>query len=74
MLTTPALWIANRNFSDKNIKTRYVFHDINAKITHRFSDRNKLSLSVYSARASVQVESAATVSGRIYVPEVRGTG
>ena len=50
LLTTPALWIANRNFSDKNIKTRYVFHDINAKITHRFSDRNKLSLSVYSAR------------------------
>ena len=26
---TTALWIANRNFSDKNIKTRYAFHDIN---------------------------------------------
>lgn len=50
LLTTPALWIANRNLPDKNIKTRYAFHDINAKITHRFSDRNKLSLSVYSAR------------------------
>ena len=65
LLTTPALWIANRNFSDKNIKTRYAFHDINAKITHRFSDRNKLSLSVYSARDLFKSRVLQSVSGGI---------
>lgn len=50
VLSTPALLIASRALPEDDIRARYVFHDINGKITHRFSDKDKLSLSVYSGR------------------------
>lgn len=50
VLSAPALRIANRFFPEEDINARYAFHDINAKITHRFSNESRLSCSVYSGR------------------------
>lgn len=50
VLSAPALRIANRFFPEEDINARYAFHDINAKITHRFSNESRLSFSVYSGR------------------------
>lgn len=47
-LSGPAFFFYRRSHPDHNINVRYAFHDINGKITHHFSDKNKLSLSVYS--------------------------
>lgn len=48
LLTAPAfMWINKSNPNDKK-KIRYAFHDINGKITHRISDKDKVSLSLYS--------------------------
>ncbi len=46
-ITAPALAIRNSSQEDK-INMRYAFHDINAKITHRFSDRSRADISLYS--------------------------
>ena len=48
LFTAPAFFLLNRSNPDDKKNVRYAFHDINGKITHRFSDNNKLSLSVYS--------------------------
>lgn len=50
LFTTPALLIASHASANDKIKARYAFHDINGKITHRFSARSKLSLAMYSGR------------------------
>lgn len=44
---------------------RYAFHDINGKITHRFSDRNKLSLSIYSGNDLLKVKARQIFEGSI---------
>lgn len=48
-LTVPALAIYNSRRSDKENTTiaRYAFTDINAKITHRFSDRSRVHAMFY---------------------------
>lgn len=48
LITSPVFFLLNRSNPDDKKKVRYAFHDINGKITHHFSDNNKLSLSVYS--------------------------
>ena len=50
LFITPALLIASHASANDKIKARYAFHDINGKITHRFSARSKLSLAMYSGR------------------------
>ncbi len=48
VLTIPALAIINATVNkEEKTKARYDFTDLNAKITHRFSDRSKAWLSVY---------------------------
>lgn len=47
LLTIPIFAIRNRNSKD-DIDIRYAFHDINAKITHIFSDRSRADISVFS--------------------------
>lgn len=48
LITAPAFLLQNRlNPNDKQ-NMRYAFHDINGKLTHRFSDRSRISLSLYS--------------------------
>lgn len=50
LLTAPAFAIFNRVQSNNDhLNARYAFHDINGKITHRFSDKSKLSLNAYSS-------------------------
>ena len=47
LFTVPALAIRNHSTSDKT-DMRYAFHDLNAKVTHRFSDRSRTDFSLYS--------------------------
>ena len=45
----PAFAIINhRNSEGDKTSFNYLFHDFNAKVTHNFSDHNKLSISMYS--------------------------
>lgn len=57
LVTVPAFWLINRRHPDDKQNGRFAFHDINAKITHRLSDRNRLSLSVYSGKDLLKINS-----------------
>lgn len=48
ILLTPSMAIYNLTRNDEISKFGYAFHDLNAKLTHKFSETNKLSLSIYS--------------------------
>lgn len=48
VFTAPAFAIINKKNENYKSSFRYAFHDVNAKINHRFSDRSRLYLSVYS--------------------------
>lgn len=48
LFTAPAFFLLNRSNTNDKKNARYAFHDINGKITHHFSEKNKLSLSMYS--------------------------
>lgn len=54
VITVPALAIRNSSKADK-INMRYAFHDINAKITHRFSERSRADISLYSGNDIMKV-------------------
>ena len=47
LFSAPAIAIMNSSSRDK-INTRYAFHDINAKITHIFSEKSRADISLYS--------------------------
>ena len=50
IVTVPVFaWINKKNYPDKNYGG-YTFTDLNAKITHKFSDRNVLSATFYMGR------------------------
>jgi hypothetical protein len=48
ILTRPAFAISNKKDKDEKLKLNYVFWDMNGKVSHRFSERSVLSLSLYS--------------------------
>lgn len=48
LITSVGCAIINSKSQDEHINYRYAFHDINAKLTHRFSERSRMFLSVYS--------------------------
>lgn len=50
IVTTPAMAIVNATREDKSYKTNlwYSFWDINGKVSHKFSEDNKLVFNVYS--------------------------
>jgi outer membrane receptor for ferrienterochelin and colicin len=54
VITVPALAIRNSSKKDK-LNMRYAFHDINAKITHRFSERSRADISLYSGNDVLKV-------------------
>ena len=59
VLTAPVLAIVNKK-NKKNgerINVRYAFHDLNARIDHRFSDRSRMYLSLYNGNDVLKVES-----------------
>ena len=47
VLSVPLLAIANSSDDEEKIRFRYAFMDLNAKVTHRFSDRASGFVSVY---------------------------
>ena len=46
----PIIAIANRNSSYEHMEADFAFHDINAKVTHVFSERSRMYVSLYSGR------------------------
>ncbi|WP_246368661.1 TonB-dependent receptor domain-containing protein [Phocaeicola faecicola] len=55
LLTAPACAIMNSRRTDKQ-NFRYAFHDINAKITHIFSDKSRADISLYSGNDLFKVD------------------
>ena len=53
-LTIPLLAVVNRNNKPDRYKTGYLFSDLNAKITHKFSETNRLSFNFYSGRDALK--------------------
>lgn len=47
VLTVPILALINSGSDDEKIRFQYAFMDLNAKVTHRLSDRTSASVSVY---------------------------
>lgn len=47
MLSIPMLAVANSSADDENIRFRYAFMDLNAKLTHRFTNKATGFVSVY---------------------------
>jgi hypothetical protein len=50
LITAPVLAITNSRKKDEKISFRYAFHDINAKLTHVFSERSRADISIYSGK------------------------
>jgi outer membrane cobalamin receptor len=46
LFSVPMLWLIN----DKEFTGGYYFYDINAKINHRFNERNRLYISLYTGK------------------------
>lgn len=72
VLTVPGFAIYNIFNKDDKVKFRYAFHDLNAKITHKFSDTNKLGVSVYSGydimgNSNETVEDSRSNSDRLHL-------
>lgn len=49
LLSTPIFALVNKGNDDK-VSLGYLFYDMNAKLSHIFSNRSRLSLSLYSGR------------------------
>lgn len=49
-LSAPLLIMANKSSSSNKISAGYYFYDGNLKINHRFSDKDRLFLSIYAGR------------------------
>lgn len=57
LFTAPAIGIYNLKHKDEPTNLRYAFHDVNAKLTHRFSDRSRVYLSFYSGSDVMKIRS-----------------
>ncbi len=66
VLTVPGFAIYNRLNKDDKTKFRYAFHDLNAKVTHKFSDTNKLGISIYSGYDVLRISSETKEDDRNY--------
>ena len=49
VLTVPATYIIS-DLEDVKLRLKYAFWDLNANLTHKFSDENKLTLRIYGGR------------------------
>ncbi len=47
LISTPLLALVNSVSDDEKVKLRYAFMDLNAKASHRFSERSKASVMLY---------------------------
>ncbi|PVX59412.1 carboxypeptidase-like regulatory domain-containing protein [Hallella colorans] len=65
----PAFAIANHGNKEGNKTSfNYLFHDLNAKVTHNFSDNSKLSISIYSGFDSYNIN-----NNSIWLPYIEET-
>lgn len=48
LITVPIFALRNHGNPNEKINVRYAFHDINAKITHLFSDRSRIDAGIFS--------------------------
>ena len=54
ILTEPALLIANL-VNDTDVKLKYAFWDMNGNLTHKFSDRSRMSVNLYGSRDAAKI-------------------
>lgn len=54
VLTEPVCFLI-RSLTESNFRAKYAFWDLNANVTHKFSDVNKLSLNVYGGRDAAKI-------------------
>jgi hypothetical protein len=50
LITAPIIAMVNAHQKEDKINFRYAFHDINAKLTHIFSERSRADISIYSGK------------------------
>lgn len=55
--STPVLHFRNKSHENDKLDGRYAFHDINAKLTHYFSDKSKAYISFYSGNDIMKIDS-----------------
>lgn len=55
LFTTAAVGVYNASQEDSHLSAKYAFHDINAKITHSFSNKSKLYAAFYSGNDGMRV-------------------
>lgn len=56
LLSKPISSIISHSKEFKKTTVNYIFHDVNAKVTHKFNDRSKLALSLYSGRDMLRLD------------------
>lgn len=68
IITRPAFAIYNKTKSaeDDELTLNYFFHDLNAKVTNIFSDRSRMSLSMYSGQDGLTTDSKSDYSDDSY--------
>lgn len=54
--SSPVFYFRNKSRGDNKLTGRYAFHDINAKITHSFSDKSKASISLYTGNDILKID------------------
>lgn len=59
IITRPAFAIYNKTkpADEDALSLNYYFHDLNAKVTNIFSDRSRMSLSLYSGQDGLSTDS-----------------
>lgn len=55
--SAPILHFRNKSHGDDKLDGRYAFHDINAKLTHYFSDKSKAYISFYTGNDILKIDS-----------------
>ena len=56
LLTRPIFALVNSSNDEEKITVNYAFHDLNAKLTHIFSQQSQLSLSLYSGNDALSAD------------------
>jgi len=61
VLAAPIIKAANNSFGDgSNLRAGYYFYDANAKINHKFSDKDRVFVSFYGGRDKAYIEDSRT--------------
>lgn len=53
--SAPVLYFRNKSHADDKLTGRYAFHDINAKLTHYFSDKSKVYINFYAGNDILKI-------------------